>query len=189
MRLFLWIHRDAEPDALTRVGGPSTSISMEWRPKVPASWEKRYCEEEGLIPWEQILKAHRSIKSMDWDGKIKRSLDWDASSAHEAFVKAKARFWCKLNGLPFESLTTDEYANMNNDNDIDWNPEIDPEISLALDNRHISDDENDDIDEGEDDGSFESAEDKPKWLTKDYLFHKDLPVVPVSQGWGPGFVD
>ncbi|KAI3900044.1 hypothetical protein MKW98_000944 [Papaver atlanticum] len=161
----------------------SNAIFMVRRPKVPASWERRYYEEEGSISWEQIVKAQLLIKSLDWDSKIKRCLDWDASSGDEALGKAKARFWCKLNGIPFKSLTTDEYADMNIDKDIDWNPEIDPEISLALDNRH------DIVNEGANDGPSESSDDKQKWLTKDYLFHKDVPVIPISQGWGPGFVD
>ncbi|KAI3833111.1 hypothetical protein MKX03_021389 [Papaver bracteatum] len=160
----------------------SNAISMVWRPKVAASWEKRYYEEEGSISWEKIVKAQLSIKSLIWDGKIKRCLDWDASSGYEALEMAKARFRCKINGLPFKSLTTNEYADMNIHKDIDWNLQIDPEISLAFDNRH------DDI-VNEDGSSESSSDDKPKWLTKDYLFHKDLPVIPVSQGWGPGFVD
>ncbi|KAI3865308.1 hypothetical protein MKX03_037286 [Papaver bracteatum] len=135
-------------------GDPSTSISMVWRTKVPASWEKRYCEEEGSFPWEQILKAHLSIKYIVWDGKIKRSLYRGASSGDEALQKAKTQFWCKLNDPPFESLKIEEYADMNIDKDIDRNPVIDPDISLDFEKRRGDDD--DIIDEGENDESSES---------------------------------
>ncbi|KAI3856122.1 hypothetical protein MKW98_016155 [Papaver atlanticum] len=119
----------------TRAGGPkmaTTSETMVWRPKLPTTSRTR----------------------------IWQNLDWDASSAEEALEKAKARYWCKLNGFPFESMINEE----------DWNPEIDPEMSLALDRRY----ENDAIiNEGGND-----------WLTKDYLQNKDKKVI---KGWSSDY--
>ncbi|KAI3974070.1 hypothetical protein MKX01_026467 [Papaver californicum] len=150
---------------------PTTSTTMVWRPKMAASWEIKYCEEEGSIPWEQIVQGH-ALKEF-CDKKKKKTWDWDASSGEEALGKAKARYWCRINGFPFESLTTEECADMNIDTDIDWNPEIDPEISLALDNRYDNDAI---INEGENVDGSESY-DNPKWLNE------------VSKGWGTEFND
>ncbi|KAI3856123.1 hypothetical protein MKW98_016156 [Papaver atlanticum] len=152
----------------------TTSTSMIWRAKIAAAWEIRYCEEEGSIPWEQIATTQSSMESGASDDEFKRCLGWDASSGEEALRKAKARYWCKLNGFHLESVTNEESADMYNDTNIDWYPKIDPKISLAL-NRWDDDDAivNDDdaiINEGGND-----------WLTKDYLENKDEKVVI---GWG-----
>ncbi|KAI3965613.1 hypothetical protein MKX01_010570 [Papaver californicum] len=179
----------------THVGGPSTSTSMVWRPKMPTtptttmvwrpkipdSWEMKYCEEEGSIPWEQIVQGH-ALKEF-CDKKKKKTWDWDASSGEEALEKAKARYWCRINGFPFESLTNEEYADMNVDKDIEWNPVIEPEISLALDRRYDNDVI---INEGKNVVGSESSDDNPKWLTEDYLLNKDKKV---SKGWGTEFND
>lgn len=112
----------------TRSGGP----------KIAASWEIRYCEEEGSIPWEQIVQR-RKLNEL-CDKKIKKTWDWDASSGEESLEKAKARYyWCTLNGFPCESLANDQCADMNIDKDIDWDPEIDSGMSLGLDRRYESD--------------------------------------------------
>ncbi|KAI3862406.1 hypothetical protein MKW92_025655 [Papaver armeniacum] len=152
----------------TRAGGPkmaTTSTTRIWRPRIAASWEMRYCEEEGSIPWRRIVQRRKLKESCD--EKIKKTWDWDASSAEEALEKAKARYWCKLNGFPYESLTNEESADMYNDTNIDWNPEIDPEMSMALDRRY----ENDVI----------INEGGNNWLTKHYLENKDKEVI---EGWG-----
>ncbi|KAI3965617.1 hypothetical protein MKX01_010574 [Papaver californicum] len=161
---------------------PTTSSTMVWRPKTPASWEMKYFKEEGLISWERIVRTHSLMKFWEWDDETKRTWEWDASSGVDALEKAKARYWYQLNGFPFESLTTDEYADMNIDTDIDWSPEIDPEISLDLDNRYDINNVND--------GSA-SLDDTPKWLTKEYLYYRDLPVEPPTpeEGWGREFHD
>ncbi|RZC67946.1 hypothetical protein C5167_011635 [Papaver somniferum] len=145
---------------------PTTS-TMVWRPKVPASWEIKYCQEEGSIPWKRIAKTQSLMKSWVLDDEFKRCWDWDASSGKEALEKAKAWYWRKLNGFPFESLTNEESADMYNDTDIDWNPEIDPEISLALDRGYMNDAS---INEGGND-----------WFAHDYLPNKDEKVI---EGWG-----
>ncbi|KAI3862400.1 hypothetical protein MKW92_025649 [Papaver armeniacum] len=145
-----------------------TTSPMVWRPKVPASWEIKYCQEEGSIPWKRIAKTQLLMKSWVLDDEFKRCWDWDASSGKEALEKAKSLYWCKLNGFHFESLTNEECADMYNDTDIDWNPEIDPEISLALDRGGCENDAS--INEGGND-----------WFAHDYLLNKDEKVI---EGWG-----
>ncbi|KAI3907043.1 hypothetical protein MKW92_046724, partial [Papaver armeniacum] len=137
----------------TRAGGPkmsTKSTTMIWRAKIAAAWEIRYCQEEGYIPWEQIATTQSSIESREEEDEFKRCWDWDASSGKEALGKAKARYWRKLNGFPFKSLINEESADMYNDTDIDWDPKIDPEISLAL-NRW---DDDDAIVDDNDDGDY-----------------------------------
>ncbi|MCL7044189.1 hypothetical protein MKW94_019858 [Papaver nudicaule] len=189
----MWVfvcHYSSRPTKISTTGGPSastslvwrpkmpaTSTSTVWRPKVPATWEKRYCEEEGLIPWEQILKT-RSLK----ESVYKKIFDWDASANEEEFVKAKARFWFQINEIACEPLNSLEYADIYNDN-VDWNQEIDLDLYLALDRARY---ENDDIMEGE---QNDAEDGKPKWLTGDYLYYKDMPVKPPTKGWGSEFDD
>ncbi|MCL7046179.1 hypothetical protein MKW94_028087 [Papaver nudicaule] len=156
---------------------PATSASMVWRPKVPATWEKRYCEEEGFIPWEQILKTHSLKESV-----YKKIFDWDASANEEEFVKAKARFWFQINEIAFEPLNSEEYADIYNDN-VDWNQEIDLDLYSALDRARYA---NDDVIEGD---HNDGEDGKPKWLTGDYLYYKDMLVKPPTEGWGSEFDD
>ncbi|XP_026397142.1 uncharacterized protein LOC113291873 [Papaver somniferum] len=118
-----------------------TSTTMIWRAKIAAAWEIRYCQEEGSIPWEKIATTQSSMESRESDDEFKRCWDWDASSGEEALRKAKAQYWCKLNGFSFgsQTITNNESADMYNDTNIDWSPKIDPEVSLAL-NRWDDDD-------------------------------------------------
>ncbi|XP_026383363.1 uncharacterized protein LOC113278842 [Papaver somniferum] len=156
----------------TRVGGPklpTTSTTMEWRPIIAASWEILYCEEEGSIPWKRIAKTQKLMKTWALDDEFKRCWEWDASSGEEALGKVKDRYWRKLNGIPFKTLTNEESADMYNDTNIDWNPNIDPEISLSLDR---------------DDAIFNEG-----WSDRfadDYLRNKDEKF---TVGWGTYFQD
>ncbi|KAI3956993.1 hypothetical protein MKW92_012159 [Papaver armeniacum] len=150
----------------TRSGGPLPSTTMVWRPKIAAAWEIRYCEEERSIPWEQIVQR-RKLKEF-CDKKIKKTWDWDGSSGEEALEKTKAPYCCTLNGFPCKSLANDECADMNIDKDIDWNPGIDPGMSLALDRWYVSD-----ANEGGND-----------WLTQNYLQNRDKEF---SKGWGSSY--
>ncbi|KAI3872611.1 hypothetical protein MKX03_002032 [Papaver bracteatum] len=153
----------------TRAGGSkmsTTSTTMIWRAKIAAAWEVHYCEEEGSIPWEQIAETQSSMETWAWDDEFKRCWDWDASSGEEALEKAKARYWCKLNGFRFESLKNEESADMYNDTDIDWDPKIDPEISLAL-NRW------------DDDEAIVND-----WFDDDYLPNRDEKF---TLGWGSDY--
>lgn len=65
-------------------------------------------------------------------------LKWNDSAGEESFHDAKRRFWSEINGLPCAASPPD--PDMYND-EIDWNPEIDPELISDLDRAYFNPDE------------------------------------------------
>ncbi|KAJ0019949.1 hypothetical protein Pint_30985 [Pistacia integerrima] len=81
---------------------------------VPA-WEKKFCQEVGLIPWKKLVNAKMYIYGFD------HVVQWNDSAAEEAFKKAKLRYWSQINDEPCEIPlpNPDMYID-----EIDWNSEM-----------------------------------------------------------------
>ncbi|KAK9289436.1 hypothetical protein L1049_007591 [Liquidambar formosana] len=62
---------------------------------------------------------------------------WNDSAGEEAFHNAKNRFWAKINGLPCDLPFPDPDIYID---EIDWNPNIDPELVLDLEREPIDPD-------------------------------------------------
>lgn len=57
-------------------------------------------------------------------------LNWDGSAAKEALQNAKERFWALINDLPCDNPLPDPDLYID---EIDWNPQMDPELMAELD--------------------------------------------------------
>ncbi|GMH15478.1 hypothetical protein Nepgr_017319 [Nepenthes gracilis] len=106
--------------------------SVLWQDNVPL-WEKKFCYLVGSISWEKILGARKFMH------RHSNILSWDDSAGEEAFHNAKEHFRVSMNGLPsnIEHPDPDLYID-----DIDWNPDIDPELVLDLEKEYFAPDEN-----------------------------------------------
>ncbi|XP_022737179.1 uncharacterized protein LOC111290041 [Durio zibethinus] len=89
-----------------------------WR-SLPA-WEKRFCTLVGGMPWKRFVQAKRNLHKTD------KVYEWNDSAGLKAFNKAKRRFWADFHGFPCKMglPSSDMYIDKN----IDWNPEIDPNL-------------------------------------------------------------
>ncbi|KAG6677055.1 hypothetical protein I3843_14G007200 [Carya illinoinensis] len=98
-------------------------IPPEWKDGVPL-WEKKFCTLVGSIPWGKIVDTKNFMYCHN------NVVSWDDSAGEEAFQNAKKRFWSKINclrcdiSLPDPDIYIDE---------IDWKPNIDPELIKELD--------------------------------------------------------
>ncbi|XP_021609679.1 bifunctional endo-1,4-beta-xylanase XylA [Manihot esculenta] len=90
-------------------------------------------------------------------------LNWDDSAGEEAFQNAKKRFWAEINGLTSEISLPDPDKYVDN---IDWNPDIDPELITDLELSFFA------PNEGEKEGKVEQKNKK----------FRDYVAVP-SEGW------
>eukprot|EP01018_Ginkgo_biloba_P029408 Gb_03472 [translate_table: standard] len=84
--------------------------SGAWKPVV-SFWEREFCESVGLT-WNQVCDNNNELEGFE------PVLQWDDSSALEAFQIAKQRYWASRNGLHFEIPlpSPDLYID-----DVDWN--------------------------------------------------------------------
>ncbi|XP_075517787.1 uncharacterized protein LOC142552070 [Primulina tabacum] len=96
-----------------------------WQPTVP-SWEKEFCKVVGSLDWETLLQLKKFTHLCD------NVVMWNDSAGEEAFCNAKRRFWAQINGFPceVELPNPDLYID-----DIKWDMETDPELSLNLDTK------------------------------------------------------
>lgn len=95
-------------------------------------WEKKYCTSVGCIPWWKVVDAKKFMYSHT------NVLNWNDSAGEEAFQNAKKRFWELMNGLPCKISLPD--PNMYID-EIDWNPQIDPDLILQLEKEYVAPDD------------------------------------------------
>ena len=78
----------------------------------------------GSVPWRKVvntknfMSCHTSV------------LNWDDSAVEETFQNAKKRFWSEINGFHCQAPTPDPDIYID---EIDWNPDIDPELMKELD--------------------------------------------------------
>ncbi|CAN1813815.1 hypothetical protein LINPERHAP1_LOCUS26967 [Linum perenne] len=87
-------------------------------------WEKEFCFAVGAVPW------HRVVDAKYFSYFQSQVLKWDDSAGKEAFHNAKSRFWALINGLPCDDIPRpDPDACID---EIDWNPYIDPDLILEL---------------------------------------------------------
>ncbi|CAK9161929.1 unnamed protein product [Ilex paraguariensis] len=84
------------------------------------------------ISWEKVVVAKKYMYCHE------NVVKWNDSAGEEAFNNAKNRFWAKINGFPCEYPLPD--PNMYID-EIDWYPDIDPELMLELDREYFNPDE------------------------------------------------
>ncbi|XP_027342920.1 uncharacterized protein LOC113855472 [Abrus precatorius] len=94
-----------------------------WQDGIPL-WEKKYCTVVGYVPWQKIVDSKKFIYCHS------NVLNWNDSSAEEAFQNAKKHYWAKINSLPCEISLPDPDTYIDQ---IDWNPCIDPELVKELD--------------------------------------------------------
>ncbi|KAL6562995.1 hypothetical protein OROHE_005582 [Orobanche hederae] len=98
--------------------------------RVP-SWEIDYCN-SARVPWRKILASKKYIYCYP------NVLDWDASAGEEALQNAKKRYWAMINGLPCDNPLPDPNIYVG---EIDWNPDLDPELMADLDLQIFPDEE------------------------------------------------
>ncbi|EOY24291.1 hypothetical protein QUC31_008687 [Theobroma cacao] len=100
-----------------------------WQP-LPA-WERRFCVVVGAMPWKRFVQAKNNLYRTD------KVYEWNDSAGKKAFDEAKQRFWAEFHGFPCKKHlpSADLYIDAN----IDWNPEIDPELVSGI--RSSSDNE------------------------------------------------
>ncbi|CAK8564980.1 unnamed protein product [Lathyrus sativus] len=92
-------------------------------------WEKKYCTLSGCVAWKKIIDSKELIYCHQ------NVLDWKDSGAEEAFQNAKKRYWAKFKNLPCDISLPDPDAYIEH---VDWNPCIDPELIMEIDNAHFS---------------------------------------------------
>lgn len=109
--------------------------SDDWKGNAPL-WEKEFCLKVGSLPWKRILVAKKYMHCHD--GVVK----WNDSGSEEAFNNAKKRFRAGIDGLPCDIPSPD--PNMYVD-EIDWNPDIDPELIVELEKEYFNPDEGEKI--------------------------------------------
>ncbi|KAL8500909.1 hypothetical protein ACS0TY_020481 [Phlomoides rotata] len=90
--------------------------------RVP-SWEVDYCNSVG-VPWKKVFASKKYIYGYP------SVLNWDGSAAEEALQNAKERFWAVINDLPCDNPLPDPDLYID---EIDWNPQMDPELMAELD--------------------------------------------------------
>lgn len=101
-----------------------------WK-NVDLPWEERFCISVG-IPWEKVVNAKRYMHC--YDNVVK----WNDSAGELTFCEAKKQFWNKINDFPTDvpEPDLDMY-----DEEIDWNPKVDPELVKELDLAYFNPDE------------------------------------------------
>ncbi|GMI84940.1 hypothetical protein HRI_002163300 [Hibiscus trionum] len=104
-----------------------------WQPTVP-SWEKKFCNLVGSVPWRRLLETKRFMHLYD------NIINWNDLAVEEAFHNAKNRFWAEINGLPCDIRLPDPDSYIDK---IDWDSEIDPELLLDLEREPKVPDEKD----------------------------------------------
>lgn len=62
-------------------------------------------------------------------------LNWNDSAAEEAFQKAKKHYWALINGVPSDIAPPDPDSYVDQ---IDWNPNIDPELIKEVDHAYFA---------------------------------------------------
>ncbi|KAA8519146.1 hypothetical protein F0562_013380 [Nyssa sinensis] len=102
-----------------------------WQSSVP-SWEKKFCFLVGSIPWQKVVAAKKYMYCYD------NVVNWNDSAGEDAFHKAKERFWADINHLPCDIPFPDPDMYID---EIDWNPDIDPELMLDLHREYFNPDE------------------------------------------------
>ncbi|KAL5827319.1 hypothetical protein ACOSQ3_019154 [Xanthoceras sorbifolium] len=112
-------------------------------------WEKKFCTLIGRVPWQKIVDTKKFMYGCN-------VLDWDDSAGNEAFQNAKKRFWAEINGLPCDISLPDPDIYID---EINWNPDIDPELIRDLASVYFA------PDEGEKDGRFDRRHNKYRNFT------------------------
>lgn len=102
------------------------------------SWEKRFCALIGKVPWRKIVDTKKFAFCY---GNV---VDWNDSAAEEAFHNAKKRFWEKMNGFYCEISLPDPDTYID---DIDWSPDIDPQLIKELELEYFPPDDEEQNDE------------------------------------------
>lgn len=94
-----------------------------WRDGIPL-WEKTFCKEIGCVPWGKIVDSKNFIYCHT------NVVNWDDSACEAAFHNAKRRYWAAINGhqCDINLPDPDKYIEQ-----IDWSPEMDPELIEELD--------------------------------------------------------
>ncbi|CAN0863582.1 hypothetical protein LINGRAHAP2_LOCUS8731 [Linum grandiflorum] len=139
-------------------------------------WEKEFCFAVGAVPWSRVVDAQ------DFSFCQSQILKWDDSAGKEAFHNAKSRYWAHINGLPCDIPRPDPDACID---EIDWNPYIDPELILELEEECFA--------PVEDENDFQSRKKKTRDLFPDQEEGTQILMEPTRmgefEGWGDTLVD
>ncbi|XAR63501.1 hypothetical protein NMG60_11023456 [Bertholletia excelsa] len=103
------------PQSSYRLYHAEPESSGIWQNSVP-SWEKDFCSTVGAVPWQKVVVAKRYMY------------------CHDNVVKT---FWASINGIPCDIVLPDPNLYID---EIDWNPDIDPELILELDCEYFNPD-------------------------------------------------
>ncbi|KAL9275744.1 hypothetical protein AKJ16_DCAP15062 [Drosera capensis] len=87
------------------------------------SWEKKFCATVGAVPWHKLMETKKFLHLYS------DIIGWKDSACEEAFKNAKQRYWAEINGMPSDIKLPDPDIYID---EIDWNPKIDPELILEL---------------------------------------------------------
>ncbi|XP_039014145.1 uncharacterized protein LOC120144061 [Hibiscus syriacus] len=109
-------------------------------------WERQFCTEVGAMSWRRFVAAKENLCESD------KVFEWDDSAGLKAFQEAKQRFWESYHGHPCKTRLPIRAEDMYIDENIDWNPKIDPKLFSEL--KSLSDDEDDEKDKVKDIKTF-----------------------------------
>ncbi|KAF7836124.1 ubiquitin carboxyl-terminal hydrolase 24 [Senna tora] len=116
------------PTSASRFYDLHAPLPETWKDGIPL-WEKKFCTSVGLVPWQKIVDTKNYMLCHS------NVLDWNDSAAEEAFQNAKKHYFAKINRIHCDISPPDPDIYVDQ---IDWNPDIDPELIKELDHAYFA---------------------------------------------------